>query len=75
MPGAYPSPYMYPNPYMFPFPSPMPGWNAWLGASPFLITPTQLTIYRPSSQEGSHEAPSGSSSHFQSPSYFGIQTP
>ncbi|MFQ6631096.1 hypothetical protein Gotur_009966, partial [Gossypium turneri] len=44
MPGAYPSPYIYPNPYMFPFPSPMPGWKAWPGASPFLITLTQPTI-------------------------------
>ncbi|MBA0634133.1 hypothetical protein Godav_029370 [Gossypium davidsonii] len=36
---------------------------------------TQLTIYRSLSQEGSHEAPSGSSSHYQSPSPYGIQTP
>ncbi|MBA0551858.1 hypothetical protein Golob_022719 [Gossypium lobatum] len=28
------------------------------------MTLTQLTIYSTSSQEGSHEAPSGSSSHF-----------
>ncbi|KAG8478692.1 hypothetical protein CXB51_028557 [Gossypium anomalum] len=69
--GAYPSLYMYPN--MFPFPSPMPSWNAWPNASPFLMTPTQLTIYRPSSQEGSHEALSGSSSHYQSPLPNGIQ--
>ncbi|MBA0765384.1 hypothetical protein Gotri_014591 [Gossypium trilobum] len=27
----------------------MPGWNAWPGGSPFLMTPTQPTIYRPSS--------------------------
>ncbi|MFQ6660071.1 hypothetical protein Gotur_028700 [Gossypium turneri] len=38
------------------------------------MTLTQPTIYRPSSQEGSHEAPSGSSSHYQSPSPYGIQT-
>ncbi|MBA0607522.1 hypothetical protein Godav_019810, partial [Gossypium davidsonii] len=38
------------------------------------MTPTQPTIYRPSSQEGSHKAPSGSSSHFESPSYYGSQT-
>ncbi|MBA0784672.1 hypothetical protein Gotri_028199, partial [Gossypium trilobum] len=74
MPSAYPSPYMYPNPYMFHFLSPMPGWNAWPGASPFSMTPTQPTIYRSSSQEGSHEASSGSSSHYQSPSPYGIQT-
>ncbi|MBA0627004.1 hypothetical protein Godav_004566 [Gossypium davidsonii] len=49
MPSAYPSPYMYPNPYMFPFPNPMPGWNAWFDASPFPMTQTQPTIYRPSS--------------------------
>ncbi|MFQ6660072.1 hypothetical protein Gotur_028700 [Gossypium turneri] len=49
-------------------------WNAWPGASPFSMTLTQPTIYRPSSQEGSHEAPSGSSSHYQSPSPYGIQT-
>ncbi|KAG8488860.1 hypothetical protein CXB51_016739 [Gossypium anomalum] len=49
MPGAYPSLYMYLNPYMFPFPSPMPSWNAWPGASPFPMTPTQSKIYRPSS--------------------------
>ncbi|KAG8480860.1 hypothetical protein CXB51_025489 [Gossypium anomalum] len=62
MPGAYPSPYMYPNPFMFPFPSPMAGWNAWLGSSPFPITLSQPSINRPPSHEGSHEAPSGSSS-------------
>ncbi|PPR95135.1 hypothetical protein GOBAR_AA25536 [Gossypium barbadense] len=49
MPGVYLSLYMYPNPYMFSFPSPMSGWIAWSGASPFLITPTQSKIYRPSS--------------------------
>ncbi|KAG8490516.1 hypothetical protein CXB51_015776 [Gossypium anomalum] len=73
--GAHPSPYMYPNPYMFPFPSPMSGWNAWPVASLFPIIPSQPTIYNPSTQEGSHEAPSGSSSHFQSLSLYGIQTP
>ncbi|KAK5811417.1 hypothetical protein PVK06_026748 [Gossypium arboreum] len=51
------------------------GWNAWPGASLFLMTPTQPTIYRPSSQEGSHEAPSRSLSHYQSPLHYGIQTP
>ncbi|MBA0667923.1 hypothetical protein Goklo_000929, partial [Gossypium klotzschianum] len=51
------------------------GWNVCLGASSFSMTPTQPTIYRPSSQEGSHEAPSRSSSHFQSPSPYGIQIP
>ncbi|MFQ6668969.1 hypothetical protein Gotur_034406, partial [Gossypium turneri] len=44
MPGAYPSPYMYHNRYMFHFSSPMPGWNAWPGASLFPITSTQPTI-------------------------------
>ncbi|MBA0789002.1 hypothetical protein Gotri_026288, partial [Gossypium trilobum] len=39
------------------------------------MTQTQSTIYRPSSQEGSHEAPSGNSSHYQSLSPYGIQTP
>ncbi|MFQ6667429.1 hypothetical protein Gotur_033462, partial [Gossypium turneri] len=39
------------------------------------MTPTQPSIYRASSLEGSHEAPSGSSSHYQSPSPYGIQTP
>ncbi|MBA0773923.1 hypothetical protein Gotri_009171, partial [Gossypium trilobum] len=73
--GAYPSPYMYPNPYMFPFLSPIPGWNVWPSASFFLMTPTQPTIYRPSSQEGSHKVPSGSSSHYQSPLPYEIQTP
>ncbi|MBA0778367.1 hypothetical protein Gotri_006237, partial [Gossypium trilobum] len=53
----------------------MPGWNAWFSASSFLITLTQLTIYRLLSQEGSPEAPSRSSPHFQSPSLYGIQTP
>ncbi|MBA0780329.1 hypothetical protein Gotri_004441 [Gossypium trilobum] len=38
--GAYPSPYMYPKPYMFHFLSPIPGWNAWPGASLFSMTPT-----------------------------------
>ncbi|MBA0783181.1 hypothetical protein Gotri_000941, partial [Gossypium trilobum] len=53
----------------------MPGWNVCLGAYSFPMTLTQPTIYRSSSQEGSHEAPSGSSSHFQSPSPFEIQIP
>ncbi|MBA0783936.1 hypothetical protein Gotri_001573, partial [Gossypium trilobum] len=39
------------------------------------MTPTQPMIYRPSSLEGLHEAPSGSSFHYQSPSPYGIQTP
>ncbi|MBA0761596.1 hypothetical protein Gotri_024222, partial [Gossypium trilobum] len=39
------------------------------------MTPTQPTIYRPLSPNGSHEAPLGSSSHYQSPSPYGIQTP
>ncbi|MBA0759066.1 hypothetical protein Gotri_021999, partial [Gossypium trilobum] len=39
------------------------------------MTLTQLTIYRPSSSEGSNEASSGSSSHYQSPPTYGIQTP
>ncbi|KAG8486111.1 hypothetical protein CXB51_019465 [Gossypium anomalum] len=47
MPGAHPSLYMYPNSYMFHFLSPMLGWNVWLSASSFPMTPTQLTIYRP----------------------------
>ncbi|MBA0772277.1 hypothetical protein Gotri_007686, partial [Gossypium trilobum] len=75
MPGAYPSPYMYPNPYIFPFPILMLGWNAWPGVSPFPMTPTKPTIYRPSSPERSHKAPSGSSSHYQSPLPCRIQTP
>ncbi|MFQ6668967.1 hypothetical protein Gotur_034406 [Gossypium turneri] len=53
----------------------MPGWNAWPGASLFPITSTQPTIHRSSSLEGSHEVLSGSSSHYQSPSPYGIQTP
>ncbi|KAH1031604.1 hypothetical protein J1N35_043778 [Gossypium stocksii] len=75
MPGMYPSPFMYPNPYMFPFSSPMVGWNAWPGSYPFSITPAQPSIYRPPSHEGSHEAPSESSSFYQSPSPYGIQPP
>ncbi|KAK5826447.1 hypothetical protein PVK06_021366 [Gossypium arboreum] len=71
MPDAYPSPYIYLNPYMFPFSSPMAGWNAWPGSSPFLISPSQQLTYRPLS----HEAPLGSSSFYQSPSPYGIQTP
>ncbi|MBA0759342.1 hypothetical protein Gotri_022245, partial [Gossypium trilobum] len=39
------------------------------------MTLTQPKIYRPLSEEGSHEAPSGSLSHYQSPSPYGIQTP
>ncbi|MFQ6633225.1 hypothetical protein Gotur_011074 [Gossypium turneri] len=64
IPGAYPNPCAYPNPYMFPFSTPMQGWNTWPDASHFPMTPTQPTIYRPSSQKRSHEAPLGSSSHF-----------
>ncbi|KAK5845903.1 hypothetical protein PVK06_002146 [Gossypium arboreum] len=50
---------------------PMAGWNAWLGSYPFPITPNQPPIYRPPL----HEAPSGSSSFYQSPSPYRIQTP
>ncbi|KAK5838286.1 hypothetical protein PVK06_007014 [Gossypium arboreum] len=75
MPGAYPSPYMYPNPFIFPFPSPMAGWNAWPDSSLFPITPSQTPINRPLSHEGSHEAPSGSSSFYHSPPPYEIQTP
>ncbi|MBA0769160.1 hypothetical protein Gotri_017923, partial [Gossypium trilobum] len=39
------------------------------------MTSTQPPIYRPSSLEGSHEAPSESSFHYQSLSPYGIQTP
>ncbi|MBA0804925.1 hypothetical protein Gohar_004479 [Gossypium harknessii] len=73
MPNAYPNSYVYPNPYMYPFSTPMLGWNVWPDASHFLMAPTQLMIYRSLSQEGPHEAPSGSSTHFQSPSPYGIQ--
>ncbi|KAG8472972.1 hypothetical protein CXB51_034896 [Gossypium anomalum] len=58
--GTYPSPFMYPSPYMFPFSSPMAGWNAWPGSSPFPITPSGPLIYRQPSHEGSQEGPSGS---------------
>ncbi|KAG8487026.1 hypothetical protein CXB51_020704 [Gossypium anomalum] len=75
MSSAYLSPYMYPNLHMFPFSSPMPGWNAWLGVSHFSMTPTQPMIYRSSSPQGSHEAPSGGSFNYHSPSPYGIQTP
>ncbi|MBA0669144.1 hypothetical protein Goklo_001992, partial [Gossypium klotzschianum] len=51
------------------------GWNAWPSASPFPMTLTQPPIYRLSLSEGLHEAPSKSSSHYQSPSTYGIQTP
>ncbi|MBA0749340.1 hypothetical protein Gogos_003284, partial [Gossypium gossypioides] len=50
-------------------------WNAWPGASTFPMTPTQPPIYRASSPEGSHEESSRSSSRYQSPSPYGIQTP
>ncbi|MBA0776689.1 hypothetical protein Gotri_011652, partial [Gossypium trilobum] len=53
----------------------MPGWNAWLSASPFPMTPIQPVIYRLSLQEGSHEALLGSSSHYPSPLPYRIQTP
>ncbi|KAK5793534.1 hypothetical protein PVK06_034684 [Gossypium arboreum] len=53
----------------------MPGWNAWPGASPFPMTPTQPMICMLSSLKGSHEAPSTSSSHYQSSLPYGIQTP
>ncbi|MBA0753245.1 hypothetical protein Gogos_020948 [Gossypium gossypioides] len=75
MVGAYPSPYMYHNPYMFPFLNPIPGWNGWPDVSPFPMTLTQSTIYRPSSPDGSYEATLESSSHYQSLSPYGIQTP
>ncbi|KAG8477687.1 hypothetical protein CXB51_027693 [Gossypium anomalum] len=75
MPDAYPSPNVYPNPYIFPFSSPMTGWNLWPGSSSFSITLSQPPIYRPPSHEGSHEALSGSSSFYQYPSPYEIQTP
>ncbi|KAK5817784.1 hypothetical protein PVK06_022712 [Gossypium arboreum] len=53
----------------------MPGWNAWPGSSPFLITPSGPLIYRQPSHEGSQEGPSGSYSFYQSPSPYGFQTP
>ncbi|KAH1131538.1 hypothetical protein J1N35_002916 [Gossypium stocksii] len=71
--GAYLSPYMYPNPYMFPFLSPMASWNLWPRSSQFPITLSQLPINRPPLYEGSHEAPSGSSSFYQS--QWVMQTP
>ncbi|KAH1033084.1 hypothetical protein J1N35_045258 [Gossypium stocksii] len=55
--------------------SPMVGWNSWLGSYPFPITLSQPPIYRPLSHKESHEAPSGSSSFYQSSSPYGIQTP
>ncbi|MBA0576591.1 hypothetical protein Golob_025329 [Gossypium lobatum] len=63
------------NPYMYPFSTPMPSWNVWPGASHFPMTPTQPTIYTPSSQAGLHEAPLGSSTHFQYPAPWVMQTP
>ncbi|KAH1091650.1 hypothetical protein J1N35_018907 [Gossypium stocksii] len=60
---------------MFPFPSPLLGWNAWPDSTPFPITPAQPPVNRPPSHEGSHEASLGSSSYYQSPSPYGIQTP
>ncbi|KAG8483083.1 hypothetical protein CXB51_022051 [Gossypium anomalum] len=44
------------------------------GSSPFSITLSQPPIHRPPSHEGSHEAPSGSSSFYQSLSPYEIQT-
>ncbi|KAK5772219.1 hypothetical protein PVK06_048498 [Gossypium arboreum] len=70
--GVYPSPFMYPNLYMFPFSNPMTGSNAWPGSSLFSITLSGSLL---PSHEGSHEAPSGSSSFYQSPSPYEIQTP
>ncbi|KAK5818602.1 hypothetical protein PVK06_023545 [Gossypium arboreum] len=65
----------YPIPYMFPFLSPMAGWNAWPGASPFPITlTTQSMIYKPSSLKRSHEALLVSPSLYHSTSPYGIQT-
>ncbi|PPR81843.1 hypothetical protein GOBAR_AA38873 [Gossypium barbadense] len=75
MPGAYPNPFIYPNPYMFPFSSLMTGCSQWPGSFPFLTTPIGPPMYRPSSQEGSQEGPSGSSSFYQTPSPYGFQTP
>ncbi|MFQ6657873.1 hypothetical protein Gotur_027362, partial [Gossypium turneri] len=46
-----------------------------ISASFFSMTLTQPTIYRLSSQEGSHKVPSGSSSHYQSSLPYGVQTP
>ncbi|MFQ6627550.1 hypothetical protein Gotur_004767, partial [Gossypium turneri] len=63
----------YSNSYMYPFSTPMPSWNVWPGASHFPMTPTQPTIYTPSSQKGLHEAPLGSSTHFQYPAPWVMQ--
>ncbi|KAH1063336.1 hypothetical protein J1N35_028323 [Gossypium stocksii] len=73
--GAYPSPFMYPNPYMFPFSSSMAGWNAWPVSSPLPITSSGRPIYRLQSHEGSHDVPFESSSFYQSPSPYVMQTP
>ncbi|MBA0669793.1 hypothetical protein Goklo_025011, partial [Gossypium klotzschianum] len=53
----------------------MAGWNAWPGSSQFSITPSELSIYRSPSHEGSHEGSSGSSSFYQFPSPYEFQTP
>ncbi|MFQ6664963.1 hypothetical protein Gotur_031887 [Gossypium turneri] len=74
MPGAFPSPFMYPNPYMFPFSSPMLGWSQWPGSTPFSVTPSRPSLYRPATHEGSQEEPSGSSSFYQSLPPYGFQT-
>ncbi|KAK5802646.1 hypothetical protein PVK06_030257 [Gossypium arboreum] len=55
--------------------SPMAGWNAWPGSSPFSITPNGPLIYRQPSREGSQEGSSESSFFYQSPSPYGFQTP
>ncbi|MFQ6653679.1 hypothetical protein Gotur_024946 [Gossypium turneri] len=53
----------------------MAGWSQWPGSSPFLTTSIGPPMYRPLSQEGSQEGPSGSSSFYQTPSPYGFQTP
>ncbi|MBA0753001.1 hypothetical protein Gogos_022277 [Gossypium gossypioides] len=54
---------------------PMAGWSQWPGSSSFSITSSGSLMYRPSSQEGSQERPSGSSSFYQTPSPYEFQTP
>ncbi|MBA0743723.1 hypothetical protein Gogos_006382 [Gossypium gossypioides] len=57
---AITDPYVYLNP------------SDYVNASHFSMTLSQPTIYRPLSQEGPHEAPSGSSTYFQSLSPYEI---
>ncbi|XP_040953155.1 putative uncharacterized protein DDB_G0290521 [Gossypium hirsutum] len=73
--GPATAPTQSPNPIVQPTIHTVQPFQMMPGSFPFLTTPIGPPMYRPSSQEGSQEGPSGSSSFYQTPSPYGFQTP